>query len=67
MSILKGLGWERCYKCVCVFISRDRRKKKKSEENPQTHVSDVPVKGIIVVYVDDLIVTGQTKIVDNFF
>ena len=74
VSILSSLGWERCYKDECVFILRDKKRPRdkqgrfiNSEINPQTHVRNVPLRGIIVVYVDDLIAAGQKAVVNNFF
>ena len=55
-SVLKSLGWERSVLDECVFFKRNTTKK-----------DTFPISGIIVAYVDDLIVSGHKLTVTTFY
>ena len=62
-DLLITLGWTRSVLDECVFF----KKKPITGKDKVTTATNFPISGIIVTYVDDLIVSGEKAVVDKFY
>ena len=61
-KVLIDLDWVKSDLDECVFF-----KKKTCSKKQVTSLKNFPLSGIVIVYVDDLIVAGEEQIVQNFY
>ena len=60
-TLLKKQGWEKSDLDECVFF-----KKKTIKQETITKTKELPLSGIIIIYVDDLIAWGEEKVQKEF-